>query len=224
MLFFGNSFLPENVLILAPHPDDEVLGCGGLMSKMKSLGGKVTVAVATTNNSEKRLSELAEACEHFGVDDLTMFYPNSSFWMDAIPSADLVRHVERALDDYEPDAVLIPYASTFHQEHRALSHAALAAMRPSGATGRHRPNMIAMYEEPFDSWTIESTQFRPTFYIPLSAEDIDNKVIGMEIHASQARPAPSERSAEAIRSLAAYRGSQCGSNYAEAYEIRYLKA
>jgi len=214
--------LSGRTLIIAPHPDDEVLGCGGFMSKSKRLGGEVHLAVATTNNNEVRLRELDKCCEFFGVKSLTMFYPNSSFWLDAIPNADLVRHVERCIETVRPVNIFYPTYDSFHQEHRAVSTAVTAAIRPSGATGRWRPSLAAIYEAPFDSWTLSGSQIKPTLYFELNQHDIDNKVEGMNIHASQTRPSPSERSTESIMGLAALRGAQSGTKWAEAYELRLL--
>ncbi len=210
----------ERTLIIAPHPDDEVLGCGGFMSRAQREGWEVHLAVATTNNSEVRLAELEDCCEHFGVASMTMFYPNASFWLDAIPSADLVRHVERCVESVRPSCVMLPPSQSFHQEHRAVSESALAALRPSGATGRWSPELVLCYEAPFDSWTTTGEQFRPTMYFALTEDDVESKVHGMRIHASQERPVPSERSSQAITGLAMLRGGQCGHAYAEAYEVR----
>lgn len=210
----------RRALIIAPHPDDEILGCGGFMSFAKAQGIDVHLAVATTNNSEVRLAELDSVCRYFWVKSSTMFYPNTAFWLDAIPLADLVRHVERCVESVQPDVVFAPTPDSFHQEHRAVSQAVLAALRPSGATGRHAPSVVAFYEAPFDSWTVSGSGFRPNSYLPLTADQVDDKVHGMTLHASQVRPKPSERSEEAIRALAALRGSQVGAEYAEAYEVR----
>lgn len=190
------------------------------MSRAMTEGWQVHLAVATTNNSEVRLRELDLVCEMFGVASLTMFYPNASFWLDAIPSADLVRHVERCVESVQPSCVMLPTSGSFHQEHRAVSESALAALRPSGATGRWRPSLVLCYEAPFDSWTVFGEQFKPNYYLALNQHNVDDKVRGMQAHGSQFRPSPSERSPQAIQALAMLRGAQCGEHYAEAYEVR----
>ena len=210
-------------LIIAPHPDDEVLGCGGYMAKAQRSGFAVHLAVATTNNSEVRLQELDKCAKHFNLASTTMFYPNASFWLDSIPNADLVRYIERCIETTHPICIMLPHPDSFHQEHRAVSQATFAALRPSGGTGRWRPSVVALYEAPFDSWTLTGSQFRPTMYVALNQHDLDKKIQGMAIHASQDRPAPSERSSDAIRGLAGLRGAQCGEKWAEAYELRFLK-
>ena len=212
--------LYNRTLIIAPHPDDEVLGCGGLISRSVRENKQVFVAYATCAD-DVRHSELVESCKFLGVTDFAI-YSASRIWLDILPVNNLVSWVESLVNSWTPDCILFPTPTGFHQEHRAMALATLAALRPSGGTGRCRPSTMAVYEEPFDSWTDDGNQFRPTMYVSLEQQDIDNKCQAMHLHKSQDRPSPSERSEDAIRALAALRGAQCGHSFAEAYEIRML--
>ena len=106
------------------------------------------------------------------------------------------------------------------QDHRTMSHAAMAALRPNGGTFTYRPPIVAVYEEPSDYWTLETEQHHPILYVTLDQVDIDRKCEAMRNHFSQDRPHPSERSIEALRALATLRGAQAGVPQAEAYEVR----
>ena len=211
--------LYERTLIIAPHPDDDILGCGGLMSKVDRHGGSVHVAVACVANDVRR-NELQSACDFLGVEDITVFYDKPDFWLDSLPLNELVNKVESVIQSYKPSAVLIPEPMGFHQEHRAVAGATMAALRPQGGTGRWMPPFTAVYEEPSDVWTLSTDAHRPTWFVELSAIDLERKIAAMDLHVSQVRPEPSERSSMAISALAMLRGSQAGFKYAEAYEVR----
>jgi LmbE family N-acetylglucosaminyl deacetylase len=132
----------------------------------------------------------------------------------------MVYALEQIIASYRPDWFVLPEPRGFHQEHRAVAEAAISALRPEGATERFRPPVVVVYEEPSDYWTIGSDAHKPSLFVSIDDEDLDKKCRAMELHVTQARPIPSERSVEAIRGLATLRGAQAGVKYAEAYEVR----
>jgi LmbE family N-acetylglucosaminyl deacetylase len=206
----------QDVLIVSPHPDDETIGCGGLISRTIREGGNVTV-VCVTCPTDERHKELEAALAVLGGAQLEILTKFPTRWLDDRPLVDLVRPLEKIIDFLTPDLILFPNPQHFHQEHRAAAHATLAATRPSGATGRWRPPICAIYEEIGDYWSCSPTNWQPNVFVALGHEDIDNKCRAMACHKSQDRPVPSERSTEALQSLARLRGAQAGFDFAEAY-------
>lgn len=172
-------------------------------------------------DSEERAAELSDALDVLGpnVKSHTMF-AGSYMWLDDVPTHSMISAMEEIIRDWEPDWVVIPDPRGFHQEHRFISKAALAAMRPNGGTGWHRPPVVAIYEEPFDSWTLGTDRFYPTLHVSLTADQLDRKCEAMLAHVSQVRPSPSERSPRTLRGMAMLRGGQAGVEFAEAYEVR----
>ncbi len=140
--------------------------------------------------------------------------------LDSTPMHELITLLETCISEFEPNMIVIPEPGAFHQEHRAMSQAAMAALRPTGGTNRFRPELVAIYEEPSDYWTIEPDQHNLILHIELTSDDVQRKCAAMQAHKSQDRPHPSERSARAIEALATLRGSQAGVEYAEVYEVR----
>ncbi|MCP1314108.1 MULTISPECIES: PIG-L deacetylase family protein [unclassified Halomonas] len=133
----------KRVLVLAPHPDDEVFGCGGTLSKLAARGAAIQVVIATQGpQAELRLAESTAAATILG-------YPAPLQWdfvdrgLEAARDA-LIDRVFQALEAFEPDLLLAPSSWEMHPDHRAACDAALQAGERYGA--KHRPLTIALYE------------------------------------------------------------------------------
>jgi len=202
--------LPWNqVLVLAPHADDETLGCGGLLARSSREGSKATV-VLFTGKGPQRLAELDRACAALGGIDLHVFRSSLN---DSRPAIDELNNI---LDQIEPDVVLVPFAGAHHQDHRAVSAIALSAARPLVEEVRFRPRCVLAYEHAADQWTTGDA-FQARLFVRLASEDIDAKVAAMACHESQRGDPYGIRSDRAIRSLAELRGAQVGVAWAEAF-------
>lgn len=208
--------LPDSVLVLSPHPDDEVIGAGGLIHRV-SQGGLAVVSYGHVGDIQ-RMREAEASTVALGAIVSLLRDANDDSWMDSGSLAPLVGVIEDRIECYRPQCVLIPDPGGFHQEHRAVAEAAMAAMRPSGSTDRWRPPIVACFEEPSDSWRI-AEPMRPTWYVALSERDMLVKRQAMMCHESQMRNWPSERSLQAIDALARLRGAQAGVEYAEAFTL-----
>jgi len=222
-MIYNKSLLPKRVMVLAPHPDDEVLGAGGLLSRLAREKSDALVVYGSMPNETRRmeaktgLSILDDFSERI---DYEYLYAETDGDLDTFPMKTLVIDIENYIQRFMPDLVIMPEPGGFHQDHRAISQAAMAALRPNGGTFNFRPPIVAVYEEPSDYWTLETEQHHPILYVTLTDEDIEHKCQAMRSHISQDRPHPSERSVEAIESLAVLRGAQAGVHLAEAYEVR----
>ena len=210
-------------MVLAPHPDDEVLGAGGLLSRLAREKSDALVIYGSMPNDTRMmeaktgLSVLDDFSERI---DYEYLYAETDGDLDTFPMKTLVTDIENYIQRFMPDLVIMPEPGGFHQDHRAISQAAIAALRPNGGTFNFRPPIVAVYEEPSDYWTLETEQHHPILYVTLTDEDIERKCQAMRSHISQDRPHPSERSVEAIQALAVLRGAQAGVHLAEAYEVR----
>jgi len=222
-MIYNNSSLPKRVLVLAPHPDDEILGAGGLLSRLSRESSDALVIYGSMPN-DTRKSEASNGLsildDFDGRIDHQYLYENTDGDLDQMPMKRMVSDIEYHIQMFLPDLVIMPEPGGYHQDHRAISQAAIAALRPNGGTFNFRPPIVAVYEEPSDYWTLETEQHHPILYVTLTEEDIHRKCQAMKSHLSQDRPHPSERSVEAIRALAVLRGAQAGVPYAEAYGVR----
>lgn len=219
--------LPESLsrlMVFAPHPDDEVIGAGGTIAKASEAGVAIAVVYGSLFAEPRRSEGLAGLNEVADGRDVTVFELFSEWeptmsWPVSLTAHDAVGLIEPILADWKPDWLLIPDFSSYHQDHRLMAQAALAATRPAGDTARHRPQLVATWEQTADHWSGRETAGSPTLFVSLSEHQMTCKLAGMAAHESQMRDVPSERSLTALASLARVRGAQSGVPYAEAFRV-----
>jgi LmbE family N-acetylglucosaminyl deacetylase len=228
----------QRVLILSPHPDDEVIGCGGLISKVKDEGGQVFVQFVTLGDTrdvsvtgsstvDQRLAEIERVAGVLKYDDWDIAMPGSQYHLrlDAMAQVDLIGVIEAgcrlSVRAVEPTVVLLPSPLSYNQDHRAVAEATLTALRPACGE-RTAPTVVAIFEEVADQWTPRGST-PPNLFIDLDATHLDDKITAMRCYASQVRPHPHTRSLEALRTMAVVRGAHSGVAYAEAYHcVRWV--
>ena len=154
-----NNFSNETLLVIAPHSDDEVLGCGGLISKIKNAGGKVYVLIFnlgfdkndTVESQEKRKNEVKAAMSILNVDDYHLVHdrPDNNRDLDTKPLHSLIEVIEStshiSLEKIAPTMVAIPTIFSHHQDHVHVHHACIAALRPISTPVA---NIVLSYEAP----------------------------------------------------------------------------
>jgi LmbE family N-acetylglucosaminyl deacetylase len=222
------------LLVIAPHPDDEVLGCGGLISKVKNEGGKVFVlylTVGDTNDfsqyglstAKERLNEIEKVIDYLKIDGYKIAFPGNQFHLklDSIAQKDIIEAIEDgediSINKIKPTILAIPSAGDYHQDHKACTEAAAAATRPGYGPLRHSPNIILGYEYgAIGHWSVLPKDDY-NFFIKLEEQDLKTKVTAMDLYSSQARKGIHPRSNQIIESLAHLRGAQCGGRAAEAF-------
>ena len=220
-----NNFKNERLLVIAPHSDDEVLGCAGLISKVKNDGGKVFVLIFnlgfekddTKESQEKRKNEVQEAMNALKVDDYHVVHdqPDNNRDLDVEPLHSLIEIIEStssvSLEKIAPTIVAIPTIFSHHQDHVHVHHACIAALRPISTPVS---NVVLSYEAPEHSrWSVSGV-FEPNFYIDI--EDIlEDKIQAFYKYKSQVRPGG--RDSESITNQASYRGQEVGKKFCEAF-------
>lgn len=226
----------QRLLVVAPHADDEVIGSGGLIAKIKDLGGKVYVQVLTVGdlnhydgngggvNGKTRLKELATAMEYLQVDDYEVIFEDSQkhLRLDQMPRRDLVNILERdaklSIDRIRPTAITFP-APSYNQDHEAVYKAAMTACRPHLASLKSFQQLVLVADAPQLCWN--SITFKPNFYVDITAY-LPKKLEAFKCHKSQQRPDPHNGGVESLRLLALTRGREVSVEAAEAYECYRL--
>jgi LmbE family N-acetylglucosaminyl deacetylase len=227
----------QRLLVVAPHADDEVIGSGGLIAKLKALGGEAFVQVASVGdldhydgkrgdvNGSTRLKELAAAMECLGVDDFEVLFEDSHrhLRLDEVSRRDLVNLLERdsrlAIDRIRPTIIAFP-APSYNQDHEAVYKAAMTASRPHLARLKPFQRLVLVADAPQLCWNPNG--FRPNFYVDIT-DYLDRKLEAFRCHRSQQRPDPHNGGVESLRLLALSRGREVSVEAAEAYECyRFL--
>ena len=211
--------LPERILIVAPHADDEVIGCGGLLARAHREGKETAVVVVTVEHTD-RMAELEQSAAILGVSHVTALWDVP--FLDRITDSEIVGRLDLAMEKYRPQLVCIPSMAGYHQEHRRVAGLAVSAMRPGLArTSGADVCSVWYYEAPADV-SSPTGAWSPTITVELSELDLKKKLDAMKAHASQCRAYPSERSVEALEALARLRGCQIGVKIGEAYAPRRM--
>ena len=217
----------QRLLVIAPHSDDEVLGCGGLISKVKNEGGKVFVLIFnlgfekddTKESQEKRKNEVQEAMNVLKVDDYHLVHdqPDNNRDLDTEPLHSLIEVIEStsnvSLEKIAPTMVAIPTIFSHHQDHVHVHHACIAALRPISTPVS---NIVLSYEAPEHSRWSASGVFEPNLFVEID-DVIENKIIAFNKYRSQIRPG--SRDDDSIRNQAKYRGQEVGKNLCEAFYV-----
>lgn len=214
-----------NLLIVAPHADDEILGVGGTIAKYVDEGHKVYVCIVTSGHPsmfpESRLKELRcetlRVHEFLGVEN-TFFLEFPAVLLNEVPVPELNAKLLEVINDLEPSVVFLPHYGDMHSDHRIVSSAAMVGLRPINS---HKVLEIYSYETLSETeWNIPSVKnvFLPNTWIDIT-KYLDKKIEAMGMYATQIKEFPHPRSLEAIESLARLRGSTIGVHAAEAFSL-----
>lgn len=211
--------------MVAAHPDDEVLGCGGLMARLVEQGTEVRVVilsgVTTSRNASPDdvalcLQETSEALAVLGIHQYRRLdLPDNRF--DTLPLLRLAAAIEEERDQFNPDMVLCHEAGDLNVDHRMVNQAVLTAFRPRVDSA---PSRIWAFETLSSSEWQDPTlrRFTPHVYVNIS-KHLELKLRAMEKYRSELREYPHPRSLEGIRMVAQARGLSICRAAAEAFYV-----
>lgn len=219
----------KRVLVVAAHPDDEVLGVGGTVLKHVKNMNEVYCVIAATgiaarygnqadNSKEvkKHYKRAIEAGKILGFKKMFFLdFPDNR--MDSVALLDVVKRIEDIISKVNPDIIYTHHHNDLNVDHRVCFQAVITACRP---IGKNKVKKIFTFE------TLSSTEwqaktgnsFLPNVYVNISGE-IERKIKAMKKYKTEIRKYPHSRSEEGIRILSAYRGIECGMKNAEAFHL-----
>lgn len=213
------------VLVIAPHPDDEVLGCGGTIARLSAAGREVHVAIATTGQpprydaaSVKAVRDEAAAAHALLGVTRTHYLDLPAAELDRIGHADINRAMDGLFEQVDPETVLMPFIGDIHLDHQLVFRSCLVAARPSQA---RYPTRLYAYETLSETnWAAPhlDAAFCPSVYVDIT-DTIERKLAAFRLYASQCRAFPNERSSEALQALATLRGATVHRAAAEAFVL-----
>lgn len=215
----------NKVLVIAPHPDDEVLGCGGSIAKHAANGDEVYVAIVTkgceplfsSESVELVRAECLEADRLLGVKE-TIFLDFPAAMLETVPRHDLNDRLSNLIQNIRPDIVYLPHRGDMQLDHKMTADACMVALRPKYS---HTVKRILAYETLSETgWDIPNTinEFIPAVYCDIT-KFLDKKIAAMKIYQTQVSAFPGTRSLEAVKALAIHRGTMMGLEAAEAFSM-----
>ena len=213
------------VLIIAPHPDDEIIGVGGTIAKRAKAGDEVYVCIVTKGKSplfnsdfiEQGRRECRVADAKLGVKE-TIFLDFPAVMLETIPRYELNGKVAEVVQNIKPEEVYIPHRGDMQIDHQMVVDAAMVAVRPRGDD---YPKRVYAYETLSETgWNIPNVtnEFIPTVYENIT-DTYDVKMEAMSVFKSQLAPFPAARSVGAIEALAKFRGATVSVEAAEAFSL-----
>lgn len=214
-----------NILVIATHPDDEVLGCGGVIARHVSHGDRVEVVVVTRGApdlySEDQVAtlrkELHEAHSILGI-SVAHFLDFPAPKLDAVPLHELADSLSARMRDYRPDVVYLPHRGDLHSDHRAVFQSALVAARPIGSPSVRRLLSYETLSETEWAAPVGEDAFLPNVFIDIT-DFLEKKKQAMAAYRSQLKEFPHPRSLQSLESLARLRGGTAGFRAAEAFQL-----
>ena len=219
------------ILVIAAHPDDEVLGCGGTIARLAKDGHEVYIAIlgeGITSRHERPEEAEKKAIEelharshdvgrHLGAKEVFLFsLPDNRF--DTVPLLDIVKMVENLIAKLQPDVIYAHHGGDLNIDHQIAHRAVLTAARPL----KDCPvKEIYTFEVPSSTeWAFEQFEpvFRPNVFVDIT-ETLEIKVRALQLYESEARPFPHPRSPEALGAIARRWGSMVGLEAAEVFHL-----
>jgi N-acetylglucosamine malate deacetylase 1 len=212
-------------LVVAPHPDDEVLGAGGTLLRRKAQGGSIAWLIVTDMTREsgwpeenivQRTAEIQRVSLLFGFARVfNLALPTTK--LDTLPVGDVVQKIAECIQSYRPEEILIPHPGDVHTDHGVVFNAVVSCTKWFRNPFIKR---ILSYEtiSETDFGLDSARSFVPNVFVDIS-DFIDQKLEAMEIYASEMGEFPFPRSRRAIEALARYRGSTAGFAAAEAFQL-----
>ena len=217
-------------LILAAHPDDEVLGCGGTIAKLVDQGSIVHVSfladgvfsregdqVSQQEELRIRRGAAQKACDILGVKSVSFGdFPDNR--MDTVALLDIISVVEELIAEHLPDTVFTHHAGDVNIDHRRMHEAAVTACRPQRG---HPVKTLLCFEVPSSTeWQLPGSApvFAPNWFVDIS-DTLERKFAALDAYAAELRDWPHPRSRQGVDHLARWRGATVGVDAAEAFML-----
>lgn len=225
----------KKLLVIAAHPDDEVLGCGatvrlkvnmGWQARLVLMTGGVAGRLAAGDADSKAVKaeqaklavQVQQSAEAIGFEQVScLSFPDNR--MDTVSRMDIAHQLIPHVQSYRPDLVFTHHPGDYNWDHTITFDATMMAARPNPPD--HAPSEICTFEVPSSTeraWQNGGRAFMPNYYIDV-ASTIDRKKLAMTYYNSEYRSYPHPRSIEGLEYLARRRGNEVGLAYAEAFHV-----
>ena len=219
----------DKVLVIAAHPDDEVLGAGGTIAKYIAEGAEVKVLIVTDGSTsqyrddprlqeilEEKRQETRDAMAILGVSEV-LYGGMPDMKLDTTAHIEVNQAIERVIDAYQPNIVFTHYHGDVNLDHQCVSRSTLVACRP--VSDQCVRELYAYYVPSSTDWNVQNSvnAFMPNVYVDISGEYAEKKYRSMSCYAEELRDYPHPRSIEALRVMDQANGVHVGMKAAECF-------
>ena len=224
--------MKKKILIVAAHPDDEILGCGGFISKYKNKFNYSVLFLAEGNSCRykdvkknyikikeeiiDRKKQCLKALKSLSVKNV-VFNDNPCGSLNSLPIIKLNQIIEKEIQKHKPEIVFTHSKNDLNYDHKIVFQSVMMATRPVGK--KNYVKEIYSFEILSSSEWSYAENFKPNFFVSLSKKNLNDKWKALKFYKNEIRKAPHPRSFFGVKSLANFRGLQAGTEYAEAYKI-----
>lgn len=214
----------DKVLVVAVHPDDETLGCGGALLKHKANGDKTYWLIATdikesegfthefVNRREDEINKVSKMYNFDSIHRLGL----STMKVDEYTISKLIGDISMVINEVKPSIIYLPFKSDVHSDHRKIFEAAYSCTKSFRYPFIKKIYMIETLSETEFAPSTKEDSFIPNTFVDIS-EYMNKKIEIMKVFESEIAEHPFPRSEKNLRALATLRGATCGSEYAESF-------
>lgn len=222
----------NKVLVVAVHPDDETLGCGGTILKHKNNGDEVywLIMTATTLNHPSNYTQSLIDKRNSLIDSVAVQYKFDGVFRLDLPTQllhtidlrDMIQQIDTVTKEVQPNIIYTMFSNDVHSDHRVAFDAVYSCTKSFRKPFIEAIYMFEALSETEFAPAIQSTSFVPNVYVDISGY-MDKKIEIMAMYDTEVMNEPYPRSLSSIKSLARVRGSRAGVMYAEAFMLLYEK-
>lgn len=223
--------MKKNILIIAAHPDDDILGCGGLIAKYNTKTNIRVIFIAEgsscrftdPNKNLNKIQKTIETRNNYAKDALKVlgvkqvsFYNLPCGRLDSTPIIEINKIIENELNNFKPHTVITHSEDDTNNDHRIIYRSTLMATRPGAF--KNLKTLLSFEVLSSTEWNF-SKSFLPNHFELINSAQLNLKWQALKCFKSEIRKYPHPRSEEGLKTLAKYRGMQSGFKYAEAFKI-----
>ena len=214
--------MKNKVLIIAVHPDDETLGCGGTLLKHKANGDEIHWLICTTidkNHSyyetrEKEIEQVSKLYDFDSVHNLRL----KTMQVDEYSMSELIGSISKIINEVQPNIVYLPFKGDVHSDHRKIFEASYSCTKSFRYPFIKKIYMLEALSETEFAPSTKEDSFIPNVFIDIS-EFFEKKIEIMKVFESEIAEHPFPRSERNLRALATLRGATAGCEYAESFVL-----
>lgn len=214
----------SNVLVVAPHPDDETLGCGGTLMNHISRGDTINWLIMTSNEKSESYSEKEKQNQEMTIKKVRDVYsfeevhqcPFKTSYLDIVPKVEMINEMSEFINKIKPEILYLPFSNDAHSDHGEVFRASIAFTKSFRYPFIKKVRVYETLSETDFNVDPLKLSFKPNLFVDIS-KHLEKKIEIMRLYDDEISDHPFPRSEESIKSLAILRGSIAGCQYAESF-------